>query len=301
VPYKNRNAFARHVWGAVLVACLGPGAGLQAAETGSATVAVQAADVRYVWANSLTLRSAADGKSKALSKLPLGTQVSLLPDTGSPVRYQETLMRLAASADSRAADVVLDGRWVRVRAQDMEGWVVDVYLSRYPAPTATQATEAEPDLESAHAKALFGTKNAYSWKGTDKKTGLSYQALKKKHPELGKDMSSEEFIWNYVEFKGSGTYEQLDSRPGGEAYQSTTDIKDAALSFNEAVLWGLQFGYFAAIGAESKSSIGKFSGKFVPGRQLEVGPADDDSSGFGFARSITCSAKTCSLHQSFID
>jgi len=298
---KNDGSLVCHGVVCVLVACLGFGHGAYATESSPTAVPGQSADARYVWASSLTLRGGPDGKSKALAKLPLGTQVKLLPSAAPVVPYQETLTKLAANSESRAADVTLSGTWAHVRAQELEGWVSDVYLSRYPAPPAAKPSDAELDAEAVHARNVFGAKLSYAWRAGDNKAGASFQALRKKHPELGKDMASEEFSWSYAEFKSMGSYEQLNYRVAGGMYQGDTHIKDLPLSFNEAVLWGLQFGYFAAMDSDSKSSIGKFSGTFEAGRRLELGPADDDTSGFGYSRSIVCSAKACSLHRVFAD
>lgn len=256
---------------------------------------------RYVWAKNLVVRAAPDSGSAEVGKLPLGTAVILVPATGPSISHQDIALKLAASAESPAADVTLDGNWQRVRTPQYEGWVFDGYLSRYPAPIlAEDRSKREEDAELNFAKRLFGVKLAQTWKTGNSKKTADYAAMRQRSKLTSKELAGD-VSWAYVEFQRGGSYEALAHQANGDMYTSSVDFKDVPMSFNEAVLWLRQFGHFAPIGSGSDGAIGKFSGKIEPGRKLEIVPADDDTSGFGFSRTIACSAETCSINYGFAD
>ncbi|HEY8027851.1 MAG TPA: hypothetical protein VIF60_25150 [Burkholderiaceae bacterium] len=271
-----------------LAACLAPA---QAAEEAGVT--------RYVWASNLTLRAQPDGSSTALAKLPFGTTVALLPASGQPVPHRETLLKLEPGNGSPAADVILDGTWRQVHAGANDGWVFDAYLSRYPVRQfSIDKNKHDDESEAEFARRVFGAKLVQNWQTGASKKSADYAAMLK-HSKMAPKNTVDNVSWEYVEFQAGGTYEMLATQPMGGMYTSTIDFKDVPLTYGEALLWLKQFGGFEAIGGNG--AIGKFSGKVEPGRHLEIGATDDDTSGFGFARSIDCHASTCSINYGFSD
>ncbi|HEX7641068.1 MAG TPA: SH3 domain-containing protein [Burkholderiaceae bacterium] len=263
--------------------------------------AAESSDTRYVWANSLVLRAQADGKSAEVARLPYGTAVTLLADTAPAVPRREVLLRLLKSADTPGAEVALDGTWRHVRAQDGEGWVFDGYLSRYPTRRLSSNRNKEDDEdEGSFARRLFGAKLTYKWKTGDSKKGEDYRALIRETKMTDKQ-TREEVTWEYAEFKSGGSYSKLSNRADGGMYASSIDFKDLPLTYGEALLWVKQFGGFDVIGGKGNGAFGKFAGKVESGKHLEIGPADDDDSGFGFSRRIDCAGAACSISYGFAD
>ncbi len=259
-----------------------------------------APDVRYVWANNLILRAQPDGKGAELAKLPFGTTVTIVAGSTSAtvVPHQETLLKLTAGNNAPAAEVNLDGNWRRVSAGGTEGWVFDGYLSRYPVRhLSADRGKKDDESEADFAKRIFGTSKAYQWHSGEGKKSADYRAMLQ-HTKMNDKQTADNVTWEYAEFKVGGAYEMLGTQPDGGMYSSTIDFRNLPLSYGEALLWLKQFGGLNAIGG---NGIGKFSGKVVAGKHLEIGPADDDSSGFGFARSVDCTATTCSFNYGFSD
>lgn len=268
---------------------------------GAPVLATENSDVRYVWANSLVLRAQADGRSAEVQRLPYGTAVRLIPDTTTPVPRREVLFELAKSAQTPPAEVALDGAWRHVRAQGGEGWVFDGYLSRYPVRRLSADRNKEDDEdEGSFARRVLGAKTAYKWKTGDSKKSEDYRALIRQTNMTDKQ-TGEDVTWEYAEFKSGGSYKMLGNQPDGGMYTSSVDFKDIPMTYGEAMLWLKQFGGFYAIGGKGNGTFGRFAGKVDPGRHLEIGPADDDDSGFGFARSVDCTPSACSISYGFAD
>lgn len=263
-------------------------------------------DVRYVWANSLVLRAQADGKSAEIARLPYGTAVTLVAETAPPVPRREVLFKLSKSAEASGAampdaEVAFDGAWRHVRAQSGEGWVFDGYLSRYPTRRLSPDPNKEDDEdEGAFAQRVFGAKLSYKWKTGDSKKSEDYRALIRQTKMTDKQ-TREEVNWEYAEFKTGGSYRMFSNQADGGMYTSSIDLKDLPLTYGEALLWVKQFGGFYAIGGKGNGVFGKFAGKLDPGKHLEIGPADDDDSGFGFSRRVDCTATSCSISYGFAD
>ena len=275
----------------IFVACLG------FALAGSAHAADE---TRYVWANSLVLRTQPDGKSAEVARLPYGTAVTLVADGPQPVPHREVLLKMSKSEQSPAAELAFEGNWRRVKANGGEGWVFDSYLSRYPTRhLSTDRNKQDDEDEGEFAKRVFGVKVAYKWKSGDGKKSDDYRALIR-DTKMTEAQTKDNVDWTYIEFKSGGSYRVLGSQADGGMFTSSTDFKNVPLSYGEALLWLKQFGGFAAIGG-NPGAMGKFAGKVEPGRHLELSPADDDDSGFGFSRSIDCAPTTCSISEGFAD
>src|SRR6185437_3678738 len=129
-----------------------------------------------------------------------------------------------------------------------------------------------------------GAKTAYKWKTGDGKKSEDYRVLIRQTKMTDKQ-TREEVNWEYAEFKGGGSYRMFSNQAGGGMFTSSIDFKDVPLTYGEALLWLKQFGGFHAIGGK-EGAFGKFAGKVEPGKHLQLGPADDDDSGFGFSRSL---------------
>jgi hypothetical protein len=256
---------------------------------------------RYVWANSLVLRSQPDGKSAEVARLPYGTAVTLSNNAAQPVAHREVLLKLENKENSPVAELALEGNWRHVRANGNEGWVFDGYLSRYPTRhLSADRKKGDDEAEAEFAKRVFGVKTAYKWKTGDGTKGEDYRALVR-DTKMTDKQTKEDVSWGYVEFKNGGSYRALSNQPDGGMYTSSVDFKDVALTYGEALLWLKQFGGLAPIADNNPGALGKFAGKVEPGRHVELGPADGDDSGFGFARSIDCTPTACSISYGFSD
>jgi hypothetical protein len=257
-------------------------------------------DTRYIWANSLVLRTQPDGKSAEVARLPYGAAVTLVNDAAQPVPHREVLFKLSKSERSPAAELALEGNWRHVKANGGDGWVFDGYLSRYPARhLSADRNKQDDEDEGEFAKRVFGVKAAYKWKSGDGKKSEDYRALIR-DTKMTEAQTGDNVDWTYIEFKGGGSYRVLGSQADGGMFTSSTDFRNVPLTYGEALLWLKQFGGFAAIGG-NPGALGKFAGKVEPGKHLELSPADDDDSGFGFSRSIDCTPAACSISEGFAD
>jgi len=279
--------------------CLAWGLGTAHAQTNASTTQQPDAP-RYVWASGLNLRAEPDAKGKSITRLPYGAAVTLRPVTAPVVAHKETLFKLKAEPDSPAADVTLEGNWVPVRFQEQDGWVFDAYLMRYPAPVFPKDKDSEFELK--FAKKIFGVQRTQAWAGTAAKTGESYRTMRKMHPTLKDEELFQDADWNYIDFKNGAHYERLVYQASGIAFASDDTFSNLPMSFNEAVVWAVQFGYFNK-DSDSGSATGfdKFSGEFQAGRRLHVGPGETFPEGFAFGRLIECAQQTCSIRYSFMD
>jgi len=226
-----------------------------------------------------------------------------LRSTRAPlVAHQVSLFQLEARSDvpdSPAADVTLEGHWVPVRFHQQDGWVFDAYLSRYAAPRPSQDWDAEVNF----IKSTFGVKHSYQWNDGERKTKPNYRLMRSRYPTWKDNAFSGSVDWTYIELKKGGFYEDMGTQPaGGGIASSAYDLKNVPLTFNEAMLWALQFGYFSSLETFAKEDeLGKFSGKIKPGRYLHIGPTAGGPPAAGFRRTIDCSAKTCNLGKTFVD
>jgi hypothetical protein len=264
------------------------------AEAPNPSASADSSQARYVWAKNLVLRGAPDSKSAELAKLPFGSAITIISSHEAAVNYQDAVLHLYASADSPAGDLVLSGQWQHVQAQQNDGWVFDAYLSRYPSPQAADPVnhkEAESELD--FAKRVFGVKLEQSWKAGDSRKTADFSAMRK-HTKVAEKEISDELSWTYAEFQRKGSsYEEYENRPG-EVFESSVELKDVPLTFNEAVLWARFFDDWYAVDVKTHTAFTKFSGKVEANRHLEIRPSDD-TVGVASTRMIDCSADSCDL------
>jgi hypothetical protein len=241
-------------------------------------------EVRYVWADTLLLRAAPEGREVA--RLPYGAKVVLLRDAAAPVPHRETLATLRGGSEHQQADIVLDGHWRRAQALGKEGWVFDGYLSRYPAPGGKTAPSPYDDEEIAYAAQVFGVAHAWRWKNGDAARGAAYQVMRRKWT-LDENPDAAEVYWTRVEFKQGGAAEL--GRIVGNGSSENLALEGMPLTFNEALLWWRHFNFFEG------------SGTVDAGRRVEAGPPDDDTSGLGYDRIIKCGKATCDILRDVVD
>ena len=254
---------------------------------------------RYVWVSSLIVRAEPDAKAAAVAKLPYGSEVTLFAETGAS--RHEVLFKLAKNGNSPADEVALDGQWHRIHAAGGDGWVFDGYLSRYPAPTViADKNRDDQDGRVEFAKRVFGVKEAYKWSGGGAKMTADYRMMRTRTKLKDKEIN-DEVSWEYVVFDNGGSYEMFNHRPDGGMYLSNIDFKSLPLTYSEALLWLKQFHGFESMGGTNANGFGKLSGRVVPGRHLELGPAPDDDSGFGYGSTLDCSPTICSMNSGFAD
>lgn len=260
-----------------------------------------ASDKRYVWATNLIVRAQADPKAAEVVRLPYGSEVTLVADSAPPVARHEVLLKLAQNGEWRATELALDGNWRHVKAQGGEGWAFDGYLSRYPAPHLAQDKKKDEDEDQVqYAKRIFGVKETFKWDAENGKKDANYRALLQ-HTKMTDKQTHEEVSWEFVAFKSGGSYEMLNNRPDGGMYSGNIDIKDLPLTYGEALLWFKSFGGLESVGGTNVNGVGKLSGEVKPGHHLQLGPAPDDDSGFGYGRKLDCTATTCSMNFAFSD
>lgn len=250
------------------------------------TSAVNAGEIRYVWASKLALRKEPDRKGDEIARLPYGTKVTLLQDSEKPLPHHETVAKLRASSEHPGIDVTLDGVWRHVEAAGQEGWLFDGYLSRYPAPVDAKGEIPFDDDEVAYAAQVFGTAHSWQWKKGDSKKSESYKLMRRQW-KLDENTDADEINWARVEFKSGGSAEI--STILGNGSSCNLDLTGLPLTFNESLLWWLHFHPFEG------------SGTFEPKRKLEIGPPDDDDSGLGYSRTISCGSQTCDISRAVVD
>ncbi len=254
---------------------------------------------RYVWANTLIVRAEPNPKATEVARLPYGSEVALLAETGPSRR--EVLLKLAKKDEWPAADVALEGNWRRVHSSSGEGWVFDAYLLRYPAPTIMlDKSKEDADGRVEFAKRIFGVKEAHKWAFESGKTAVDYRMMLSR-TKLKENEIDQETSWEYIVFKNGGTYEMFSHRPKNGPYMSNVDFENLPFTYGEALLWLKQFHGFESMGGTNVNGIGRLSGKVEPGRHLELGPAPDDDSGFGYRSTLDCTPTACSLNSGFID
>lgn len=251
---------------------------------------------RYVWANTLILRAEPDAKGAELARLPFGSKVTLMVSEQKPIDYQLSLLKLEADDEHAAVDVILKGHWQRVHVGNMDAWVVDTYLSRYPTPQKLGTKDEGVDLQLALMEKIFGGRQEWHWKTGDATKGdafhLMQQRNKLKPEDIKKDLS-----WDFVKFGGGAIYEFLGQNTG-EMYFNHSGFKALPFTFNEAVLWLKAFG---GLDSSNGRGMGKFVGKFEPGKRLELLPAPSENPGVAIANTIECDATTCSILQDVAD
>ena len=147
---------------------------------------------------------------------------------------------------------------------------------------------------------MFGVKEAYKWQSGDSKTTADYRMMRV-HTKLKDKETGQEVTWEYVVFKSGGSYEMFNHRPEDGMYLANVDFKELPLTYGEALLWLKQFRGFESVGGDNVNGVGKLSGQVEPGRHLELGPAPDDNSGFGYGSTLDCTPTACSLSSGFAD
>ena len=254
---------------------------------------------RYVWASTLIMRAEPNTKAAEVVRLAYGSQVGLLAGIGPSRR--EVLVKLAKNDEWPAAEVALEGNWQRVHTSAGEGWVFDAYLSHYPAPAIVQDKNGQgEDGRVEFAKRIFGVKEAHKWAFDSGKKADDYRIMLA-HTKLQENEVDEEVSWEFVVFKNGATYEMFNHRPKDSVYMGNVDFKDMPLTYGEALLWLKQFHGFESMGGNNVNGVGKLSGKVEPRRHLELGPAPDDDSGFGYGTTLDCTPTACSLNSGFAD
>jgi hypothetical protein len=85
-------------------------------------------DTLYVWARSgLNIRTEASVRGKKLGKLEAGEALMVIETTNRA--YQ---VRAIDSVEEDGTPLILTGTWIKVKAGQFEGYVIDTYLLKYP-------------------------------------------------------------------------------------------------------------------------------------------------------------------------
>ena len=87
-------------------------------------------DTLYVWAPSgLNIRTQPGISASKLGRLELGTRV--IVDAISDQKYDI----LTISATEKEPSYMLTGTWIKVKSDNLEEFLIDIYLLRFPPPS----------------------------------------------------------------------------------------------------------------------------------------------------------------------
>ena len=242
------------------------------------------ADLRYVWANNLTLRAAPDVKAEALARLPLGLQVQLLAGAEPPVHREESVPGLKLDREVVGKPLKIVGVWRRVRAGTMDGWVFDGYLSRYPYPKSTRGSD-KVAMEFAAAKQSFGARAEKQWMTGDAVDTEIFRAMPERLKEETAPDNHAEISWDSVAFASGGLGElAIDAHEGGEGW--TVTLEKLPMTYQEALLWARRWGWLSDYGAVLEDGRAKLRFDF-------------DETKADMEYTIACESETCSIRYSY--
>lgn len=96
-------------------------------------------DTLYVWAKSgLNMRESNSKESKKISAIPFGAQVVAL-EYSSGIEYSVVISKRRTLFENtnhpvKAPEFAIRGNWLKVKFDNREGYVSDIYLSSLPVP-----------------------------------------------------------------------------------------------------------------------------------------------------------------------
>lgn len=129
----------------------------------------------YAWGpGSLELRLNPSPRSAVLQRLPYGTVVTVLKQPFPPVAclFEFYARKPSSSAAQNAADnavVMLEGHWLRVKAANREGYVLDTLLLEIPP-------RGKAERLDAYLVRVFGLEKGKAWskRRKNEESGLEY-------------------------------------------------------------------------------------------------------------------------------
>jgi hypothetical protein len=263
----------------------------------SATSSATPSSTRYVWANSLSLRAQADGKSAALTKIPYGAALNLSDAGDAPVPHSEVFGKYTAHGKNIA--VMLDGAWRKVHWQDKDGWVFDGYLSRYPAPDASLYPTEQKQFKYAtpheilYANHILGTGKKIEWDKSEGTKVPGYQAMQKYFKSIQYSFDpnalAAEMTWLDMQWNGGASVDYFAGY--NEGGQTHITLRNLPLTYNEAMLWEMIFHSINDTEHLVENNSLKHSLDVVPGKSFDFEANGDVS----MSEAFSCANNTCDM------
>ena len=141
----------------------------------------QVGDTLYVWARSgLNIRMDPNIKARKIGKLAHGSQVIIQSVSDQNFNVKEPYLKdntdgkdfdEVAKMPEEYTSLILTGRWIKIKSGKKEGYVIDIFLLKYRAPTSKMSfSEFVSGLDSSPLK---GKKTVY----TNEEDGNEYSYI----------------------------------------------------------------------------------------------------------------------------
>lgn len=206
--------------------------------------AAHADELRYVWAlQGANLRDAPSATAKIVAKLNYGDAVNVLPASGERVPYDMSFFPKAAGQAAKSdAMPVLSGAWVKVEANNQQGYVFDKLLLHY-API-----KKGENIPNYFAR-IFGL-TAKQPKGKVNKDGAEVTI----YVGTGKNKTEVEVDY-YPQSSGSTSSATIPGMSFDEAFVMVNAIMPPDLSSSYSYHQGSDFDYMGRDGSMCKLSF----------------------------------------------